>query len=80
MVEPLAVGMQAAKKAAIKPGDVAVVMGCGTIGMVTAMAALAAVAVKSLSQTEFNRSWICSALRYDRINITKQDVKPQWII
>ena len=41
MVEPLAVGMQAAKKAAIHAGDVAVVTGCGTIGMVTAMAALA---------------------------------------
>jgi D-xylulose reductase len=41
MVEPLAVGMQAAKKAHIKPGDVAVVIGAGTIGMVTALAALA---------------------------------------
>lgn len=41
MVEPLAVGMHAATKARIKPGDVAVVMGAGPIGMVTAMAALA---------------------------------------
>ena len=41
MVEPLAVGMHAAIKAQIKPGDVAVVMGAGTIGMVTALAALA---------------------------------------
>jgi D-xylulose reductase len=31
MCEPLSVGMQAAKKAAIKPGDVALVTGCGTI-------------------------------------------------
>jgi D-xylulose reductase len=41
MVEPLAVGMHAATKARIKPGDVAVVMGAGPIGMVTALSALA---------------------------------------
>ena len=41
MVEPLAVGMHAANKAQIKPGDIAVVMGAGPIGMVTALAALA---------------------------------------
>lgn len=41
MVEPLAVGMHAANKAGIKPGDVAVVIGAGTIGMVTILAALA---------------------------------------
>ena len=41
MVEPLAVGMHAANKARIRPGDVAVVMGAGPIGMVTALAALA---------------------------------------
>jgi D-xylulose reductase len=41
MVEPLAVGMHAASKAQIKPGDVAVVIGAGTIGMMTALAALA---------------------------------------
>ncbi len=42
MVEPLAVGMHGAMKAQIKPGDVAVVFGAGPIGMVTALAALAA--------------------------------------
>lgn len=41
MVEPLAIGLQAAKKAAMKPGDVAVVIGAGTIGAMTALAALA---------------------------------------
>jgi D-xylulose reductase len=41
MVEPLAVGMHAANKAEIKPGDVAVVIGAGTIGMVTVLSALA---------------------------------------
>jgi D-xylulose reductase len=41
MIEPLAVGMHAAKKAQICPGDVAVVIGAGPIGMVTILAALA---------------------------------------
>ena len=41
IVEPLAIGLQAAKKAAMKPGDVAVVIGAGTIGAMTALAALA---------------------------------------
>jgi D-xylulose reductase len=41
IVEPLAIGMQAATKAAIRPGDVAVVLGAGTIGMMCALAALA---------------------------------------
>lgn len=41
MVEPLAVGMHAATKAGIAPGDVAAVIGAGTIGLVTIMAALA---------------------------------------
>lgn len=41
MVEPLAIGMQSAKKARIKPGDIGVVIGSGTIGIMTALAALA---------------------------------------
>jgi D-xylulose reductase len=41
LVEPLSVGLQAVKKANVKPGDVALVTGCGTIGMVTGLAALA---------------------------------------
>src|SRR5690606_26609250 len=41
MVEPFAVGMQAAVKARIKPGDTAAVIGAGTIGIMIALAALA---------------------------------------
>ena len=39
MVEPVAIGMWAAKKARIAPGDTALVIGGGTIGVVTALAA-----------------------------------------
>ncbi|KPA76766.1 putative d-xylulose reductase [Leptomonas pyrrhocoris] len=41
MCEPIAVGMHSATKAGIKPGDVALVIGAGTIGIVTALSALA---------------------------------------
>ncbi|MBD1558564.1 NAD(P)-dependent alcohol dehydrogenase [Vibrio sp. S9_S30] len=41
MVEPLATGVHASTKAKIKPGDNALVMGAGTIGLVTALSALA---------------------------------------
>lgn len=42
MVEPLAVGVHAATKAKIKPGDVGLVIGAGPIGLVTALSALSA--------------------------------------
>ncbi|MBA4489403.1 NAD(P)-dependent alcohol dehydrogenase [Paracoccus sp. S1E-3] len=42
MVEPLAVGVHAATKARVRPGDIGVVLGAGPIGLVTALSALAA--------------------------------------
>ena len=42
MVEPLAVGVHAATKAQVAPGATAVVVGAGTIGMVTVLSSLAA--------------------------------------
>ncbi len=41
LVEPLAVGIHSVNKANVKPGDVAVVTGAGTIGLLTAVAAIA---------------------------------------
>jgi D-xylulose reductase len=56
MVEPFAVGMQAAARARITPGDTAVVTGCGTIGIMVALAALAGgcsrVLISDLSETK----------------------------
>ena len=58
MVEPLAVGMHAVTKARIGPGDLAVVIGAGPIGMVTALAALAggcsSVVMADLNQTRLD--------------------------
>lgn len=48
LLEPLAVGMWSATKARIKPGDVCVVTGSGTVGMLTASCALAGGASKVL--------------------------------
>ncbi|WP_320128253.1 NAD(P)-dependent alcohol dehydrogenase [uncultured Sphaerochaeta sp.] len=42
MMEPLAIGMEAAKKARIEPGATALVIGGGTIGIMVALSALAA--------------------------------------
>ncbi len=42
LVEPLAIGVHSAKKARIVPGDTALVLGAGTIGLVTALSAVAA--------------------------------------
>ena len=39
LVEPVAIGVYSAKKARIAPGDTALVIGAGTIGIVTALAA-----------------------------------------
>ena len=41
LVEPLAIGVHSAKKARIVPGDTALVLGAGTIGIVIALAAVA---------------------------------------
>lgn len=41
LVEPLAIGVHSATKARIAPGDTALVIGAGTIGIVTALAASA---------------------------------------
>ena len=41
LVEPLAIGVHSVKKARVAPGDTALVLGAGTIGLVTALAAIA---------------------------------------
>jgi D-xylulose reductase len=76
MVEPLAVGVHAATKAQVRPGDLALVMGAGPIGLVTALAALAAgcsrVFVSDLDDAKLE---IAAGLGpITPINVTKQDV------
>lgn len=75
-VEPLAIGMQAATKARIQPGQIAVVIGAGTIGMMTALAALAA-GISTVIMTDIQEEKLKIAGGYEGIvpvNVTHQSV------
>lgn len=76
MVEPLAVGMHAANKAQIKPGDVAIVIGAGPIGMVTALAALAGgcsqVVMTDVQQPKLDLAATLGPIR--PVNVTKENL------
>lgn len=76
MVEPLAVGVHASTKAQVKPGDVALVMGAGPIGLVTALAALAAGCARVfVSDIDDTKLAIASGLgSITPINVAKQDL------
>ncbi|MCS6826561.1 MAG: NAD(P)-dependent alcohol dehydrogenase [Caldilinea sp.] len=77
MVEPLAVGMHAATKARIKPGDLAIVMGAGPIGMVTALAALAGgcsqVVMTDVQQPKLDLAATLGPFR--PVNVAKENLK-----
>lgn len=76
MVEPLAVGVHAATKAKVKPGDLALVQGAGPIGLVTALAALAAGCAR-VFLTDVDESKLALAAGLGRaitpINVSKGD-------
>jgi len=75
LVEPLAVGLHAAQKAQIKPGDLALVIGAGTIGLVTAMAALAGgcskVIITDIVQEELG---LTTHFGMMSVNVTREDL------
>ncbi|MCC5975594.1 MAG: NAD(P)-dependent alcohol dehydrogenase [Rubellimicrobium sp.] len=75
MVEPFAVGMQAAAKAGIRPGDTAVVLGAGPIGTMVALAALAGGCARVVI-ADLARPKLEIAGRYDGVipvDITRED-------
>jgi len=75
LVEPLAVGLHAAQKAHIRPGDLALVIGAGTIGLVTAMAAMAGgcskVIITDIVQEKLD---LASQLGMISVNVTRENV------
>ena len=75
LIEPLSVGLQAVKKANVKPGDVALVTGCGTIGLVTGLAALAGgcskVIISDVIQPKLD---LASTYGMIPVNIKQQDL------
>ncbi|HYY29907.1 MAG TPA: NAD(P)-dependent alcohol dehydrogenase [Chthoniobacterales bacterium] len=77
MVEPLAVGMQASVKAKIKPGDLAVVLGAGPIGTVTALAALAGgcsqVVITDVQQPKLDLAAKLGPIR--PVNVAKENLR-----
>jgi D-xylulose reductase len=77
MVEPLAVGMHAAVKAKIKPGDLAVVMGAGPIGVVTALAAIAGgcsqVVLTDVQQPKLDLAAALGPIR--PVNVAKENLR-----
>lgn len=76
MVEPLAVGMHAVNKSRIRAGDLAIVMGAGPIGMVTAIAALAAgasrVIITDVQQEKLDLAATLGPIH--PVNIAKEDL------
>ncbi|MDR3212123.1 MAG: NAD(P)-dependent alcohol dehydrogenase [Planctomycetota bacterium] len=75
MVEPLAIGLQAAKKARIVPGDVAVVSGAGTIGIMCAISALSG-GCSRVFITDAKKEKLAIAASYPgvtAIDITRED-------
>jgi D-xylulose reductase len=76
MVEPLSVGLQAVKKANIKPGDVALVTGCGTIGILAGLAALAGGCSKVIITDVIDpKLKIAASYGMIPVNIVKQNVQ-----
>ncbi|GGA45512.1 NAD(P)-dependent alcohol dehydrogenase [Pelagibacterium lentulum] len=77
MIEPLAVGMQAAAKAKIAPGDTALVIGAGPIGILTALAALAGGCARVLI-SDLQKTKLDIAAQYPGItpvDISKENLK-----
>ena len=68
MVEPFAVGLQAATKARLGPGDTAVVTGAGPIGIMTALAALASGCARAIV-SDFQPAKLAIAARYPGVEV-----------
>ena len=66
MVEPFAIGMQAASRAKITPGDVGAVIGAGPIGIMVALAALAG-GCSRVYVSDFSEEKLKIAAQYDGI-------------
>lgn len=79
LVEPLAIGVHSVKKARVSPGDTALVLGAGTIGLVTALAAIAGgcshVIVADAKQEKLDFIRKNYDARISTFNITSGDLK-----
>lgn len=77
LMEPLATGIEAAKKAQIAPGDTALVVGAGTIGIMVAISCLAAGCSKVFI-SDVKKEKLAIAASYENIvpiNVAEQDLE-----
>jgi len=77
LVEPMAVGVHAATKARVRPGDIAVVVGAGPIGILTALSALAAGCAEAIV-SDVHAEKLAIAGGFDGIrpvNVTSEDLR-----
>lgn len=75
LMEPLSVGLQAVTRARTMPGDTAVVSGCGTIGLVTALAARAAGCAKVIiSDVVGPRLALAGHYGFRPVNLREEDL------
>ncbi len=67
LMEPLAVGMHAVRRSRLKPGDPVVILGAGTIGLVTILSAKAAgageIIVADLEEARLGMAWKVGATK-----------------
>ncbi len=75
LVEPFAIGMQAAARARLTPGDVAAVIGSGPIGIMIALAALAG-GCSQVFISDLSRDKLAIAGRYPGITPVDANVEP----
>jgi D-xylulose reductase len=80
LVEPLAIGVHAMKKVGVSPGDRAVVLGAGTIGIVSALAAVASgcshVIVADVKQEKLDFVARHYGARITAVNVAKEPLLP----
>ena len=76
LMEPLAVGMHAVRRSRLKPGEPVIIMGAGTIGLVTILAAKAAgageIIVSDLEDVRLNMAQKLGATK--TLNASKENV------
>ncbi len=88
LVEPLAIGVYSASTATIQPGDVAIVFGAGTIGIVTALAAVSSGCSKVLLcdikqgkldviKKHFSQNIICINTAKESLDEAIKDIAPE---
>lgn len=90
LVEPLAIGVYSASTATVQPGDIAIVFGAGTIGIVTALAALSSGCSKvivcdikqgklDIIKKHFSKNIICVNTSKESLDTIIQDIAPEGV-